>query len=617
MFSLYARNNKQLELTSGQSLSITLSCPIFDPDRVARTFSLPFKIPLTPANRKAILHANRFDAHNSWDPTSARLFVGGGEFDNGEFVVLGSNDKEIDAVFRNAPTTLLDDLDKIKIYEILETVDIDQIIEAVATLTVHPPPFAYQIRVGSIDYTLGIGGSSSMTTGEVALYFANLINADYPGMAEATSTELKLDSFKIDEYPVFFSGLSGFTVASYISSGQASQANFLNHVETLFDTPADTHVFPVVRWRSFYEGKNKLYVEIVNPCFDGTALQNEPNEEETLFKYTYIPFIRLKYILNRIKEHVGIGYLAGYVDDPEFQRLILPNNYSCDRSYRSYYDTSDSYLYLNGFVPEIDLNAHVPRMSALDLIKKLAASLNLIIEYKDGGLYFSKVIDLLSLPPANWTKYVDNNGISLKLKQPKGLVLDYVENTKDAEPKSGQLGKYTLGAGGNNQYLPFNTFVEFGADLQDHGTFRCPRTNQPGRSFIFGGKENDLTFHLLFDRDTGTNTELEEYVYATHDEYASDHSTVVGELSLELTGDLGLVAQNFGDSLKIPDASDIDVAIVIPIGEIYRIRAWKNARITFYHPNGTVIAIIKSVEAQLVESSASMLVARASLSIIR
>lgn len=105
-----------------------------------------------------------------------------------------------------------------------------------------------------------------------------------------------------------------------------------------------------------------------------------------------------------------------------------------------------------------------------------------------------------------------------------------------------------------------------------------------------------MPLYLAFYRGIGETSEGNEYPYATYDHLGSDGTTEVGALSLDLQGDFGLVAQNFGTMLAYPDYDDMDVSAVLPVGEFYRLRLWQNARIRFYHPNGAVTLILKSVD---------------------
>lgn len=595
MFSLRL-NDTALTLPADARIRVVLSCPLFDRDRILRTFSYPFGLPLTAQNQRALRHAHRFDAGSAWGAQECQLWISGGQYERGELVSLGSDDTAIDAVFRNLPVTVVEDLGNLKINELLETIAIPETgPDAEVVLTITTPPFAYDITIGGINYVLGIGGSSGMSTADVGVYFRDLINADYPGMASSNTTQLILDSAMVNDHNVDWSVMTGFTIATYITPGEAAQQNFLNYVESVVGTPVDSHAWPVVEWAGLYEGKNSLYEGTVNPVFDGQGLENVENADETKFKYTYIPMVRVPYILEKIRAAAGIGYLDGYVNNADFAALLVLNNLTCDKSYYDYYEDEQN-KYLNGFTQSINLNNHVPKMTALDFLKKLAAGLNLIIEYKDGGLWLTKSLDLVSAAAANYSEYVQPGRYNFQIAKPEGVTLKYPDNDKEGYSVVGQLEDYVLGDGGKEQVLPFGTMYVNNGFLLDHGTYRCPITQQSGKSPIFGANATDMALSLVFYRGIKQTSEAEDYAYATHDELDTDEATVIGGLSLELDGTYGLVAQNFGSMLGYGDLSEIDVVAIVPESELYRLKKWTNARIYFYHPNGPVTMVLKSVE---------------------
>lgn len=596
MIALKLSDTTTLDLAPDARIRVVLSCPLFDRDRILRTFSYPFGLPLTPHNARSLAYVNRFDTREAWDTEGCSLWLGGAEYERGEIVSLGSGERDIEAVFRNIPTTLADTLAKLNINELLETITIPATgPDAEVVLTITTPPFAYDITIGGINYTLGIGGSSGMSTSDVGVYFRDLINADYPGMASSNTTQLILDAADVTENGVDWSVMTGFSIASYVTPGESAQQSFLNYVESVVATPEDTHAWPVVEWSGLYQGKNSLYEGTVNPVFDGGGLENVENAEESKFQYTYIPMVRVPYILTRIQAAAGIAYLSGYVNDADFAAAIVLNNKTCDKSYRDFYE-DEAYKYLNGFQQEIDLNRHVPKMTALDFLKKLAEGLNLIIEYKEGGLWLTKSLDLVDGVPEDWTEYVHATRYNRPITKPEGVTLKYPDNAKEGFSMAGQLEDYVLDGGKTQRELPFVTMYMSNGFLLDHGTYRCPNTDQPGQSPIFGGNASDMPLALAFYRGMGETSVTETYPYATHDELDYDGATVIGSLSLELDGAYGLVAQNYGDTLGYADKSELDIAAVLPVGELYRLRKWENARVRFYHPNGVVSLVLRSVE---------------------
>lgn len=598
MFALKI-DNTALDVSPDAEVGLVLSCPLFDRERIVRTFSLPFTLPLTPRNQRALAHVNRFDSSEAWGEHPCSLWSGAGTFDTGELLCTGSGPDALEVAFRNLPVTVAEDLKRIFINEILDTLSIpDTGPAAEIQLDITTPPFAYDITIGGINYTLGIGGSSGMTTSDVGVYFRDLINADYPGMATSNTTQLILDSALVNAATVDWSVMTGFTIASYVTTGQSAQQSFLNYAEGVAATPADELLFPMMAWEGLYEGKNAIFQSVVNPIFDGEGLENTEDEDETRFEWTYIPCVRVPYILDKIIEAAGIGYRAGwFTDNADALAMFTVNNLTCDQAYRDWY-ADELFKYLNGYVQEINLNKHVPKMTALDFLMKLCGGLNLILEYKEGGLHFTKALDLVAAPPVSWDGYA-TNAYKIALRKPVGATLRYPDNDREGFTYSTQLDKYVLGEGSAQMEMPFLTMQVNNGFILGHGTFRAPHTKQLGKSPIFSGNVSDLPLTLLFDRGAGATSEAESYPFATLDELGDDEATTTGGLSLVLDGTYGLVAQMYGSMLGYGDLADLDVTAVVPEGELYRLRRWENARVRFYHPNGMVTMVLRAVEFSL------------------
>lgn len=579
-----------------QSLTVEMSCPLFDRDRIVRTFSRPFSLPLTPLNRRVLRHVDRFDATEAWGEQESQLWLGGGQYDVGELVSLGGNDDAIEVMFRNLPLTLADDLKQIYINEILEPLTVpDTGATPLVKLDITEPPSQYQLNIGVHVYVLGIGGSSGMTKQDVAEYFRDDINADFPGMASAVSNQLWLDSEMLNTDNPDWDEMLGFSFASYITPGESAMESFTNYVADVVTTPVDEVCFPLLQWANFYDGKNAAYTNKINPVFDGVGLLNEYSDDEKSWEYSYMPAVKVSYILERIREVAGISYLAGWLlDDADAQKAVVISDRSCDFVFTDFTE-ANRFQYLNGFESEIVLNKHVPKMTALDFLKRIADGLNLIIDYKAGGLYFTKALDLVTQPAENWSEFASAKDYSLALTKPQGAVLEYVDEAEMNDDAT-QLEAYTLGGGGVRFTMAFNSLFMWVQSLFGHGSFRVPSTKRVGQCPAYGQDIAKMGLHLLFYRGLGDTSTTEEYPYATHDELDADGSTVVGGLSLSLDGAYGLVEQMYGPILGYGDLSEMDITAIVPESELYRLKRWQNARVWFYHPKGSVTLVIRSVE---------------------
>lgn len=604
MFSIKLNNGKVLELAPDARISLVLSNPAFDRDRIMRTFSFPFQVPLTPRNQAALRHAERFDTSNVWEEEQAEMWVGGAMHDRGELVTTGGNGEQIEAVFRNIPVTVMETLKKIYLNEILETIAVPEVSD--------PTLITLSITTGEPLYTITIGGNAypSIETGplEIANDIVDQINADFPGMAavSASGANIELQSDMVSAVGADWSLIAGLTFLSYVNYGEAMMENFKAYVESVVATPADTHCYPLMRWINFYDAKVTGYRDTVNPVFDGVALSNMHTDDEKAWLYTYSPAIRMPYILERIRVAAGLGFVAGWLaDNADAQLMVEMSDRSNDALYHDF--TQDNvYQWINGFEQSINLNNHVPKMTAFDFLKKKAEALNLLIEYRDGGLYINKALNAQVDEPVDWSEYMDPKRFDRTITKPEGVVVKYPLDQNEAWVNVDQLLPYTSGDGGNRIEMPFNVFYMGAPALpNEYGYFRCPITKRVGKSPALGQQLATLALHPMFFRGGGLVTTGEAYEYATADELATDGTTVLGGLSFELDGTYGIVAQMWGDMLLYPDKPEYTGSAILPENEVNRLRKWENTRVRFFHPNGSVRLVLRSVEVDVASRDAS------------
>ena len=604
MFSIKV-NEKWLEFAPDQNVQLVHSCPVFDPDRMGRTFSFPFKLPLTPRNQSALRFAYRFDAKRNWDNNAGELYIASSLYESGQLAVIGSTGNSLDTVFQNAPVEQIELLNNINLWEIMEQVSVPNTGPAAQiTLTVLTPPRDYVISIETNIYSLTYAETVGMTTSEVADDLRDQINVDYPGMASTTTgTVLHLESDDVDAHNPEWSSMQGLTILSYWTLGKVTQRNLVNYAKVLKGTPSSKFCFPIIRWENLYDTVNPAYTKAVNLVLGDDTFENTPYVAEHNWEYTFIPFLRLTYILNRIASAAGIGSVT-QVGVLDWENIIIPNNMTLDKSYR-HYEASDEYKYINGYSNTIDLNLHVPRITAMDFIRRVITSLNLVVEFKDGGMVFrpaDHIIQAIAIELDN----VDPSTVSISQKKPTGMVLNYADNSREQYVVAGQLQPYEWSYAEQQVYLPFNTFpVREGLidDAAVNGLMRIPHTRQVGKSPALDGKYSDLPFYLLFHRANGLTSQSKSYVYATYDNNSYAGAAVSGAISLEME-DLALYL--FEDSLDVKDYNELRFDAVITLAQLLQLRNWKGCRVQFWHPLGMVTALVKEVEATIDASEASM-----------
>lgn len=600
MFSLKLSNGKTLELSANAQIGVVLSCPIFDRDRILRTFSYPFRVPLSASNRAALEHVDRFDRRAAWDTEGAQLWLGGGVYDTGELVSTGGGADDMEVVFRNIPVTVMETLRKIYLNEIVDTITIPETGGGRnAFLQVQPPPLLYELEYGGNDYILGPTESTGMTLLEIAEYFRDAINADFPGAADVSIDSLVLDTDAINTNTPNWPAMTGFVITLYNSPGVVLQRSFVNYVEDAVTTPLDEVCFPAIWWENFYDGKNSKHLRIMNPVWDGVAWLNDYETDEKTWEVSMVPAMKLPYLLEKIRAAASVPYLSGWlVDDADATKLVWVSERSCDKVYKDW--TEDAvFRWINGYEQTLDLKKHVPKMTAWDFLSRVALGLNLIIEWRDGGLHFSKAVDRVADAPVDWSAYIDPERYSRTLKKPVGVRLYYSETDPENYDDDGALDAYETGDGGSLIEMPWRTMVTETRFLPNYnvpGNVRMPHTSRVGKCPAYGQDIASMPMHLVFVRGLRTISTGREYLYASHDALDSDGTTAIGAFSLAPTGDLGLVSVLWGDIIGYGDLFEFDGVAVLPESEIYRLRKWKNARVRWYHPNGAVVLVLKSVD---------------------
>jgi hypothetical protein len=593
-------NNTTLDLPDGSGINVVLSCPLFDRDRVVRMVSFPFRLPLTPRNMNTLRFANRFDAQPRWGDVCT-LVVEGSEYERGELVSTGDSNTEIEVLFRGLPITVVETLRKIYINEILETIEIPQS----ATLDIAqftPVAFAgsHRIKIGGYIYTSTgiVTPSSTAYQFGTSTIFAGLINADFPGIASVSGVSLVISSADINEVGADWDELINMPL-DLVTVGERSQLSYTEHVESVIATPVDTHLFPLMRWENFYEGKNTIWENVINPGFDGVTFKNVFNDLQEEFGFSFMPCVRVPYIIDRICAIAGIAYWAGYLkDDLDAGTLYVQNDRCSDRFFRDF-NTENKFQYINGFEGSIYLNKHVPKMTAWDFLFSIATGMNVMIDFRDGGMHFEKALSRVLDAPVDYSKNVDVDGYVRTVKKAEGVKVLYVSDEAETFSFPTQLQPYEIAPALQRQEMPFRTLFMNVAVYGDYGGYRVPHSKRIGKSPALGKDVSGMGLYLAFDRGTGLTFFGNEYSYGSYDELGSDGVAVIGALSFELDGEFGLVAQNWGRMLEYPDYDELSVSGVLPVGEFYRLRLWKNARIRFYHPNGSVILILKSVDAKI------------------
>lgn len=248
----------QLHLTPNTRLSLTWTNPIFDTEGVARGYSFPFTIPADPHNLLQLNFPNRLDLRTQTRKEEAQLILQGVPLDRGIVQVTGASQERIELVFKNIPRDILDQMEEIKINEILETIAIPYTGAAQWTLDFLPGKGFYQLQIDSNFYQ----DSRDIVLETIVQDMTISINADYPGFAFYDiffPHQLKLN---INLYPnvyIPFQMIVGIELQAESTISQDKHQSFQDFITSLTTTPNEAVFFPVIYAPNFYGGQNPAF----------------------------------------------------------------------------------------------------------------------------------------------------------------------------------------------------------------------------------------------------------------------------------------------------------------------------------------------------------------------
>jgi hypothetical protein len=600
--------NQQLDLNPGDAMNINIGCPIFDRNRINRTFSLPLKLPLTPRNQAALGYVNRQDRRDrSGIFPEAVLNLGGAFWTAGELLVTGNAPKYIEVVFRSAEIPWLEKLPEVKINEILETLEIPKIAFAEFEMgDLHVPNYWQFVINGTTYGPHNVSDYPPNSEATIAVLITDAINADHPGLIQLTLPPggLPILKFYLSDYPahkIDYVLSKGFFPNPNKSIASCRQENFSAYALDVLANPIPEVAFPVISWKNFYAGKNPFWNNWFNPASDGEIRDENFEASERAWATSWLPTVRHSYILERIRNLVGLGAVRGVPDYSEIGQLVVISNYSCDEAlleqYAGYVD-----LWKNGFVPRLNLNLYVPSVSILDYLVAFAELFSLYFELNGKDLWIKSCRDLIIVPPADWSDYIDPNSFTEKIPEVKGFSLDYPEAENDlaiADPDNQLEGHLT--APGLSKTTVKASIFQYGLgqekwlDVSDVDIV-VPVRDEKGVSSD-EAKPSNSQIYWMFNKGEQSFNDI-NYEFATNNNELPDR-TVDGQYSLQwnLTP-FGLYRQWHRGIAELADRPIYTATAYLPVAELMKYRRWTNARVRFFTPTGDIICVLKNISAK-------------------
>lgn len=593
--------SEPIELALGANIQFTNSSPVFDKDSIDRKFSLPFRLALTPKNKRLRHHSHRLDAGNKAASRPAEVRFGGHLLLDGNMVQTStSNDQEEVSIY-NVPLKIWENLGKIKINEILETFNL---------LDGRPAPL-WKFTMGFTGtYTFTIPGTTASATAATfpdiptaGASIATQLNAAQPGIANYNvgSNLLEIDSFFLKDnafgFTLFIVHIDTEPVALYRQNAVEA------HILSANATPIESHCFPMIRWDNFYGDKNFLFTglygyHVLNNVIEGVLLTNRDitHSEQLYWDNAILPCVRIPYILQKIGEALGGYTWAGDVwDDLDFQKLIHVPNLAMDEITEEIWGDMEIHK-RNTFKPEVNLNSMVPAISAADFITKLALTFGLYLDSADGVLSFKKKQTPLQVKPINLDNRIGKK-FSIDPGKIDGWQLAMEVNQNELHTDATELNSVVSSAGEYEISTANTLFMDDSHQTSPLNFARMPITNQPGRSPALdtGANKSTMPICLLFCHELQPDSLGDSYILASHDGLNYDGDTV-GAYSLSPEGEFGLYEKWWKGVIEFSTAASLKIDAYLHPGEVQKFLEWKSGRVEFYHPEGSVVAAIKSVQ---------------------
>lgn len=588
-------NDIPLEIAPDTDVQITASNPILDKDGIERIFSFPFRIPATPNNRRARLHRNRLDSYETAKAQPGSLTFQSNRLVTGfvEQTSFSAATEEIVCV--NRPMKVLDRLGKIRIYEILDKID----------LTAGRPAPAWKFGMGFVGtYQIDISGNhfsaNASSFPNIPVAGASLvaaINAVFPGLAsyETIGNNLVLDGVLMEAQTLESYVLLTLNTVNNLAASHYS--NMKAHFNAVNATPVASHCFPVIRWVDFYNGKMMMADPFINAAWNGVFRDNVRYQSDIdIWQNTVIPFVKIPYIFSKIAAALGTHSFAGDVLNlPEFQALVLPSNYAMDQVIKSQFE--DLLLYkLNCFKSEIDLNKHVPKMTAAEFIQFIRDTFSLSMTISETQIEFKSNKARLAIPATNIGAEISVD-YTVATNRADGWKLSHLKNEQEKVDIPAQFTGIVVD-GGEKEFQIRQSF--YSGEFLLYGMGKFPYTHQPGVSNVFDVSSTSSTLPptLLFFWGNHLTLAGASYAFASYDNrnYLGKY---LGAYTLDISGPDGLYNQWHQGVIETSVADTITTTAYLTIGQLQKLLTWSSARLRFYHPEGAVTGILKSIQASL------------------
>lgn len=616
MISLHL-HNQPLELLPGATVTITAVCPVFDRGAIDRVYTFPFKVGATPANLNLLRHPQRLDSDAKRVLPGARLFLQGVAFQEGVIEIVKVESTSIEIVFKSHALYLSERLRATR----LRTLSMLVAVPGADYLPVIDLLYGDPVEALPISYLIALNGTlyeNSLASGLVAD-----INADFPSLASFTfstgsSFYLHLDTAEAPDIVINLAPSSpGDPGTEYIFATHDPQQTtaeetlrdaWQDHLAAILALP-ESHVFPTVHAPDFYKNNPAYlnpYINYTNTDGDypanaiGAVLDPGEGPTEAGWPRAVVPMPFVNEVLVAIFSAVNLTDLGGaWSESEELDTLVVFNTRSLDLIYHprdfSDPDTVAAFGYViapfNGWANAYNLADHLPDITAMEFLDRLATTFCLCYTLPGGRPRISFCRDLLTAEPEDWTPKTEA-GYTGTLATTTGYTLDY-DRQSDDTLIAGQLER--VDGGNNAQEFIAGWFTCFMARLtESEREWLLPTTEQEGQSQYYNASAKQ-SMRLLFYRGVQQDSEGNSYPLATHG-LADTSGETVGSISLDWNGENGRYQQFFQEYVRIlSTGSSITRLVRLSVADLVELLEWRHIIKTLYSEDGAFTGVVKSV----------------------
>lgn len=439
-------------------LSISYKTPCFDVDSVERGYSLPFRIAQTPAIETALKNKKRVDSKADSQNVAAKLhFADTSKV--GVFAINSSENGNYDGNFRSESRQTVANFEKVKLSDILPTVQIPQTVQN---------KWYFRIRLQSLATGYSMNINEFAFTSNTAADFAAQINLNFgENVATAVSTtEVQLVplstgvGYSIVNYTPYYNGIT--LLATSRTKAGAMRENCMIFIREALQTPRADVAFPMIYAPNLYEKGNTNFEGIVNYAEKTPTIwtlgDSLPQTDSKKWSFPFIPFVRVPYVLTKIAERMGIAAISGdFQEWNELQQLVIFNTNTLDNEMRDY--EYQELKYTNALRSEIRLSDHVEDMTITDFLRRFCGYFGLYWRIEGAKMVFGKKENLFKVLDYIPTETIISNDFKREYIEKYGCVFSQKTNDSDSAIDN-DMRSITMSSGENAYSLEAGTLAE-------------------------------------------------------------------------------------------------------------------------------------------------------------